>query len=48
MEFLQQPAVRTIEWLRLPGDLIFIGLGAVPMLLAAGLTYRFIKRGPGS
>jgi nitric oxide reductase subunit B len=48
MEFLQQPAMRTIEWLRLPGDLIFIGLGAVPMLLAAGLTYKFVKRGSSS
>ncbi|MGA9363712.1 MAG: cbb3-type cytochrome c oxidase subunit I [Bacteroidota bacterium] len=48
MEFLQQPAMRMIEWLRLPGDLIFIGLGAVPMLLAAGLTYGFVKRGPSS
>jgi nitric oxide reductase subunit B len=46
MEFLRQPAMRIIEWLRLPGDLIFIGLGALPMLLAASLTYRFVKRGP--
>ena len=28
-----------IEWLRLPGDLVFIFLGALPILLAVGLGY---------
>jgi hypothetical protein len=30
--------MRTIEWLRLPADAVFIGLGVVPMDLATGLT----------
>ena len=44
-EFLSQRTMRLIEWLRLPGDLIFIGLGVIPVLIAALLTYRCI-RGP--
>ncbi len=46
-EFLSEPIMRVLEWIRLPGDLIFAGLGAVPAVIAAGLTYRFIKM-PGS
>jgi len=33
-----QGPMRTIEWLRLPADAVFIGLGVVPMVLATGLT----------
>jgi len=40
LAFLSEPVMRTIEWLRLPGDLIFIGLGVIPLLITAGLTYR--------
>jgi len=41
--------MRVPEWIRLPGDLVFAGLGAVPAVIAAGLTYRFIKTsGPRS
>jgi len=43
-EFLTQTTMRTIEWLRLPGDLIFSGLGVVPILIAVGLTYRLWMR----
>ncbi len=39
-EFLQGKIPRLIEWLRMPGDLIFIGLGVFPLLVAALLTYR--------
>lgn len=34
-EFLQGRVPRLIEWLRMPGDLIFIFLGALPLLAAA-------------
>ena len=37
-EFVAQGPMRTIEWLRLPADAVFIGLGVVPMVLATGLT----------
>ena len=43
-EFLNQRMIRIIEWLRLPGDILFIALGAFPALVAAGLTYRLVKR----
>ncbi len=42
-EFLNQGVMRTIEWLRLPGDAIFIELGVVPALIATGLTCRFLR-----
>jgi len=37
--------VRLIEWCRMPGDLVFIFLGVVPMVMAAALTYWTITRG---
>jgi hypothetical protein len=40
--------VRLLEWLRLPADLIFILLGAVPAAIAALLTYKTIRFGGGS
>ena len=42
-EFLSERLVRVIEWARLPGDLVFIGLGVVPLTLAALNTYRLIS-----
>jgi len=35
MEFTSSALPRALEWLRLPGDLVFIIFGAVPMLIAA-------------
>ena len=43
-EFLNAGIVRLVEWLRLPGDLVFIGLGVVPLLAALGLAYRSVKK----
>ena len=37
--------VRLIEWCRMPGDLVFIFLGVVPMVMAAALTYWTISPG---
>lgn len=42
-EFLNEKLVHLIEWFRLPGDLIFISLGAIPLLIAAGLSYRYMR-----
>jgi nitric oxide reductase subunit B len=44
--FLDRPLIRALEWARLPGDLIFIGLGALPVLAAALLTVRALRRAP--
>ncbi|EPR44482.1 cytochrome c oxidase subunit I [Desulfovibrio sp. X2] len=37
---------RALEWARLPGDLVFIFLGALPMVVAACMTYARMRRGP--
>ena len=43
-DYLNQDFVRFIEWCRLPGDLIFIILGVVPLVIAAGLTYWSMRQ----
>jgi nitric oxide reductase subunit B len=44
LEFYQQPAVKTLLWLRAVPDSIFIGLGAVPIV--AGAVYGFFHLRP--
>lgn len=42
--FSSRGIVQIIEWLRLPGDLIFIGLGVVPIVgVAAKVTFRNVQ-----
>jgi nitric oxide reductase subunit B len=43
-EFLSQRIVRVLEWLRMPGDLIFIVLGVLPAVVAAITTYVTMNR----
>ncbi|MCX7753430.1 MAG: cbb3-type cytochrome c oxidase subunit I [Blastocatellia bacterium] len=43
VEFLNQPIMRWIEWLRLPADVVFIVVGVVPLVLAAVRTYRSVR-----
>jgi nitric oxide reductase subunit B len=43
-EFLNDRITTLIEWIRLPADAVFILLGVLPLLIAAGRTYRFVKR----
>ena len=40
LAYMGQPHVRMVEWFRMPGDLIFIFLGVLPMVIAALHTYR--------
>ncbi len=47
-EFLNQSTVRIFEWLRMPGDLIFIGLGVLPAVAAAVITYFQMNKGQAS
>lgn len=42
-EFLSQRIVRVIEWCRLPGDLVFILLGVLPLIYAACVTWKYSK-----
>jgi nitric oxide reductase subunit B len=43
-EFLQGKIPHMIEWLRMPGDLVFIVLGVFPLLVASILTWQTTKR----
>ena len=45
-EFLTTSLMHAIEWLRLPGDLTFGIIGVGPMVVAALLTYWYIKKEP--
>jgi nitric oxide reductase subunit B len=39
LAYAASPLPRLFEWLRLPGDLVFIMLGALPILIAVSLGY---------
>jgi len=41
-EFTRSGIMSTIEWLRLPADAVFIGLGVFPALIASLITYGFV------
>ena len=42
--FLDTTLMRTVEWMRLPGDLIFIVVGILPLLYAAAKTYLRVRK----
>jgi nitric oxide reductase subunit B len=44
-DYMNQDMVRLIEWFRMPGDVVFIILGVIPAVIAAGLTYKHIRTG---
>jgi nitric oxide reductase subunit B len=39
LDYLAAPLARTLEWLRMPGDLVFMFAGALPLALAMVLGY---------
>ncbi len=41
LEFITDPTNSLLEWLRLPGDVIFIGGGALPFLWICWLGVRY-------
>jgi len=43
-EYLHRGLVRFIEWCRMPGDVIFIVVGVIPLVIAAITTYAFVCR----
>ncbi len=45
-EFLNGGIMPMIEWARLPGDLVFSLVGAVPIIIAIGLTYLYLRQSP--
>ena len=46
--YLNQGFARLIEWCRLPGDLVFILLGVVPLVIATCMTYISMKKSGSS
>ena len=44
--FGHSPLMHALEWARLPGDLIFIAVGVVPLVIAALKTYVGLLRSP--
>jgi nitric oxide reductase subunit B len=46
LDYLTQDFVKMIEWCRMPGDLVFIFLGVVPLVIAAGLSYTEMRKSP--
>ncbi len=48
LEYLNRDLTRLIEWGRMPGDVIFIVLGVVPMAVAAAMTYARMRSNPAS
>ena len=47
--FSRQGLLLILEWVRLPADAIFIGVGVVPAVLAAARTYWAMRQGqPGA
>jgi nitric oxide reductase subunit B len=44
LDYLNQGFVRLIEWCRLPGDLVFIILGVVPLAIATCMTYVSMQK----
>ena len=43
LEYLHKRIMHTIEWLRLPGDVIFILIGVLPLIIASGKTYKSLR-----
>ena len=43
LDYLNESSVRFIEWMRMPGDVVFIALGVVPVLIATTLAYRQVR-----
>ena len=43
LDFIGSERARTIEWMRMPGDVVFIVFGAVPLLIAAIKGYLGVR-----
>ena len=45
LEYTGSTLARTLEWMRTPGDLVFIFVGVLPIVLALLVSYRDMWRG---
>jgi nitric oxide reductase subunit B len=48
LAYTGQATARLIEWLRTPGDLVFIFVGVVPAVIAVTLSYFNVRAGSGT
>jgi nitric oxide reductase subunit B len=46
LDFIGSERARTLEWLRMPGDVVFIVFGAVPLVIAACKTWLGVRGSP--
>ena len=46
LDYIGSERSHLIEWLRMPGDVVFIVFGAVPLVIAAGKGYFNLRIGP--
>ncbi|MGH7934818.1 MAG: nitric-oxide reductase large subunit [Candidatus Binataceae bacterium] len=46
--FRDEPLMQFIEWARMPGDLVFIVVGVVPLVIASVMAYMALWREPTS
>lgn len=46
LEYTASPMARAFEWARMPGDLVFLFLGVVPLVIAVLLGYLSLLRAP--
>ena len=44
LQYTATPLARTLEWLRMPGDLVFMFAGALPLALALAMGYLTLWR----
>jgi nitric oxide reductase subunit B len=44
LAYTATPLARTLEWMRMPGDLVFIFAGAIPLTIAVVLGYLSLWR----
>ena len=46
LQYTATPLARTLEWLRMPGDLVFMFAGALPLALALTMGYLTLWKRP--
>jgi nitric oxide reductase subunit B len=44
--YLDISLAKLLEWIRMPGDLVFGIVGVLPVVLVIGMTYWYIRKKP--
>jgi nitric oxide reductase subunit B len=48
LDFIGSERARMIEWLRMPGDVVFIVFGAMPLVIASVKVYLGVRGSPAA